>query len=76
MAEVKFVGHSGKKILLMDFSHESGALSVVQAGEKAMQVVRSAPQPRSVRGLLDLSGTPLNSVTRDTMKKISRSNGL
>ena len=75
MPEVKFVDHNGGKILLIDFSNGSGNLSIVETAEQAMQIVRSTGQPRSIRGLLDLTGTSLNRVVRSTMKKMSRNNG-
>jgi hypothetical protein len=75
MPEVKFIEHSAERILLIDFSNYSDELSVVEAAEKAMRIVRSTGQPRSIRGLLDLSGTPLNSVVGDAMRRMSRSNG-
>ncbi len=75
MSEVRFIEHSGGRILLMDFSNKSGKLSVADAAEDAMRVVRETGQPHSIRGLLDLSGTPLNKGIRDTMKRMSKNNG-
>ncbi len=75
MPDVKFVEHHGERILLIDFSNDSGKLTVGEAGEEAMQLVRSSGEPHSIRGVLDLSGRPLERGVRETMKKMSRSNG-
>lgn len=75
MPEVRFVDHHGERILLIDFSNASGNLSIVETAEHAMQIVRSTGESRSIRGLLDLSGTSLNRVVRNTMKNMSRNNG-
>ena len=75
MPKVRFVDHDGERILLIDFSDAGGDLSIVETAEEAMHIVRSTGQPRSIRGLLDLSGTSLSRVVRDTMKKMSRNNG-
>jgi hypothetical protein len=75
MPGVNYVDHNGERILLIDFSKRSGNPGIVVTAEQAMQIVRSTGQPRSIRGLLDLSGTPLNRAVRDTMKKMSRNNG-
>jgi hypothetical protein len=40
-----------------------------------MQLVRSTNQRRSIRGMVDLSGTPLNKVVRGTVKRMSQNNG-
>jgi hypothetical protein len=75
MPGVNFVDHNGERILLIDFSDGGGTLSIVETAKQATQIVRSTGQPRSIRGLLDLSGRPLNRVVRDTMKKMSGNNG-
>jgi hypothetical protein len=75
MPEVKFVDHKGERILLIDFSNGRGNLSIIQTAEQAMEIVRSTGERRSIRGLLDLSGTSLNGVVRDAMKKMSKNNG-
>jgi hypothetical protein len=75
MPGVNFVDHNGERILLIDFSDGGGTLSIVETAKQATQIVRSTGQARSIRGLLDLSGRPLNRVVRDTMKKMSGNNG-
>jgi hypothetical protein len=72
---VKFIEHFGERILLIDFSKVSGTLSIIETAEEAMQIVRSSGQPHSIRGMLDFSGTPLNRAVRDSMKKMSKTNG-
>lgn len=75
MPEVKFIGHSGVQILLVDFSHATNGRGVAETAEEAMALVNSTGQPRSIRGLLDFTGTPLNRRVRESMKKMSRNNG-
>ena len=75
MPGVKFIEHGGERILLMDFSNAGDGQGIVETAEKAMRLVRSTNQKHSVRGLMDLSGTPLDKVVRGTMKRMSRSNG-
>jgi hypothetical protein len=75
MPDVKLINHSGEKILLMDFSNAKDSREIVETAEKAMQLVRSINQKRSIRGLLDFSGTSLNKVVRETMRKMSQNNG-
>ena len=75
MPDVKFEDHDGKRILLIDFSNAKGNQGIVDTTEEAMRLVRSINQQRSIRGLLDLSGTSLNKVVRETMRKMSKNNG-
>lgn len=75
MPDVKFIDHSGEKILLIDFSNAKDSQGIVETAEKAIQLVRSINQQRSIRGLLDLSGISLNKVVRETMRKMSQNNG-
>jgi hypothetical protein len=75
MPDVNFIDHGGEKILLIDFSNTQNYQSIVETAERAIQLVRSINQQKSIRGLLDLSGTPLNKVVRETMRKMSKNNG-
>ncbi|HMK38054.1 MAG TPA: hypothetical protein VK569_01860 [Bacteroidota bacterium] len=75
MPAVTFVEHSGKRILVMDFSNDRDARCVAETARDAMHIVRSSGEPHSIRGLLDFSGTPLSGTVRDTMKNMSRNNG-
>ncbi len=75
MPDVKFVDHGGKKVLLMDFSNAKDGREIVETAEEAMRLVRLMNQQRSIRGLLDLSGTSFNKVVRETMMKMSKNNG-
>jgi hypothetical protein len=75
MPNAQFVDHDGTRILLIDFSRGSGPQSIVETSEEAMRLVRSVDERRSVRGLIDLSGTSLNKVVRGSMRRMSRNNG-
>jgi hypothetical protein len=75
MPDVKFEDHGNKKILLIDFSNAKDSQGIVDTAEEVMRLVRSINQQRSIRGMLDLSGTPLNKVVRETMRKMSKNNG-
>ena len=75
MPDVKFEDHGDERILLIDFSNAKDSQGIVETAEEAMRLVRSINQQRSVRGLLDLSGTSLNKVVRQTMRKMSKNNG-
>lgn len=75
MAEVKILDHGSKRVLLVDFSNANDNRRIVETAEEAMRIVRSTNQRRSVRGLIDLSGTSLNKVVREVLKKMSQSNG-
>jgi hypothetical protein len=61
--------------LLIDLSHPSGKEDLLSRAEEAMQFVRSAGTPRSVRGLVDLTKTPINKTGREALKRMSRNNG-
>jgi hypothetical protein len=75
MPEVRYSEHNGERILLIDFSIGSSKSSVVEAAEEAMRLVRSTGRPHSIRAMLDFSGASLNKVVRDSMKRMSKSNG-
>ena len=75
MPDVKFEDHGGERVLLIDLSNAKDGQGIVETSEEAMRLVRSINQQRSVRGLLDLSGTSLNKVVRGTMRKMSKNNG-
>jgi hypothetical protein len=72
---VKFEDYGGKRVLLIDFSNAKGDQGIIETAEQAMRLVHSGNQKRSVRGLLDLSGTSLNKVVRETTMKMSKNNG-
>jgi hypothetical protein len=75
MPEVRFIEHTGKRVLLMDFSHSDGGPELIQTAGQAMEIVRSTGVRHSILGLLDLTGTPLNRSVRAIMKKMSANNG-
>ena len=75
MPEVKFVDHGGGRVLLMDFSKAKDGQEIFETAEETMRIVRSIDGPRSIRGLIDFSGTSLNKVVREIMMKMSRHNG-
>jgi hypothetical protein len=75
LAGVKILDHGGQRVLLVDLSSANAGKGIVDTAEEAIRIVQSTNQKRSVRGLIDLSGTSLNKVVRETMKKMSRSNG-
>lgn len=75
MPDVKFIDHGGERVLLMDFSNAKDGQEIVETAEEVMRLVRLTDQQRSIRGLLDLSGTSFNKVVRETMMKMSRNNG-
>ena len=75
MPDVKFEEHGGERILLINFSNAKDSQGIVETAEEAMRLVRSINQQRSVRGLLDLSGTSLNKVVREVLRKMSKNNG-
>ena len=75
MPDVKFEDHGDERILLINFSNAKDSQGIVETAEEAMRLVRSINQQRSVRGLLDLSGTSLNKVVREAMRKMSKNNG-
>jgi hypothetical protein len=72
---VKFIDHGSERVLLIDLSNAKDDQEIVGTAEEAMRLVRSINQQRSIRGLLDLSGTSLNKVVRETMMKMSKNNG-
>jgi hypothetical protein len=65
----------GVKVLLVDLTRDADGPSLDERAEAAMRLVRSAGVPRSVRGLLDLTGTPLDATGRAVLKRMSRHNG-
>lgn len=75
MAEVKILDHGGQRVLLVDLSSAHGGQGIVETAEEAIRIVQSTNKKRSIRGLIDLSGTSLNKVVRGTLKKMSQSNG-
>ncbi len=75
MPGVKFIDHGGERVLLMDFSNAKDGQEIVETAEEAMRLVRLINQQRSIRGLLDLSGTSFNKVVREAMMKMSKNNG-
>jgi hypothetical protein len=75
MPGTSFIDHKGERLLLVDFSNAFDDQEIAEAAEEAMKLVRSTNQRRSVRGLIDLSGTPMNKAVRETLKKMSRNNG-
>ena len=75
MPDVKFEDHGGERILVINFSNAKDSQDIIKTAEEAMRLVRTINQQRSVRGLLDLSGTSLNKVVRETMRKMSKNNG-
>jgi hypothetical protein len=75
MPDVKFIDHGSEQILLMDFSNAKDGQEIVETAEEVMRVVRSINQQRSIRGLLDFSGTSFNKVVRESMMKMSGNNG-
>ena len=75
MAEVKILDHGGQRVLLVDLSSVNTGQGIVETAEEAIRIVQSTNQQRSVRGLIDLSGTSLNKDVRGTLKKMSQSNG-
>ena len=75
MPDVKFIDHGGERVLLMDFSKAKDGQEIVETAEEVMRLVRSTDQQRSIRGLIDFSGTSFNKVVRETMMKMSRNNG-
>ena len=75
MPDVKFVDHCSERVILIDFSNAKDDQEIIETAEEAMRLVRSINQQRSIRGLLDLSGTSLNKVVRETMMKMSKNNG-
>lgn len=75
MPEALFVEHKGARILLVDFTDSGDNQRILETAEEAIRIVASTDQPRSVRALIDLSGTSLNKVVRGTLKRMSRNNG-
>jgi hypothetical protein len=76
MPGVKFVDHCNERVLLIDFSNAKDDQEIVGIAEEAMRIVRSNNKQHSIRGLLDLSGTSLNKIVRETMMKMSKNNRL
>ncbi len=75
MSDVKFVDHRGERVLLIDLSNAKDGQEIVEIAKEAMRLVRLTNQQRSIRGLLDFSGTSFNKVVREAMMKMSKNNG-
>ena len=72
MAEVKFINHKGRRILLMDYSNSSKEESA-KAFEYTKTVVAKEP-PKSVVGLVDISGSPFDKELVEQMKNLAAHN--
>ncbi len=72
MAEVKWIEHAGKKILLMDFSY-SEKQEVLDAVKKTMSITEKEP-PASILGLVDVSKSSFDNDVAASMKELAKHN--
>ncbi len=75
MPEVKILDHNGQRVLLIDLSNAYQGKGVAETAEEAIRIVISTNQKKSIRGMIDLSGTPLTTNVRNAMKRMSQNNG-
>jgi hypothetical protein len=75
MPEVRILDHTGQRVLLIDLSNARQGKGVAETAEEAIRIVKSTNQMKSIRGMIDLSGTPLTTDVRNAMKKMSQNNG-
>lgn len=69
MAEVKFINHKGKKILLMDFTY-SKPEEMLEAIEETKKIVRKYPE-KSILGLVDVRYSPFDAELSDALKELA-----
>ncbi|MGD0566161.1 MAG: hypothetical protein ABSA34_02380 [Candidatus Goldiibacteriota bacterium] len=69
MAEVKFINHKGKKILLMDFAY-SKPEEMLLAVEDAKRTVKRLPE-KSVCVLVDVRCSPFEQSLSDAVKELA-----
>jgi len=72
MAEVKFVPHKGKKILLMDYSN-SEKEDILKAIAETKLLVAKEP-PKSVLGIVNVTGSGFNSDVSNALKDLAKHN--
>jgi hypothetical protein len=75
MPEVKILDHSGQRVMFIDLSNARQGKGVAETAEEAIRIVKSTNQKKSIRGMIDLSGTRLTEDVRNAMKKMSQNNG-
>lgn len=75
MPDVQFIERGDKQILLIDLSAISDYRMVPDLIEKAIRLAQSGQSAGSVRTLMDLSGTRINSEILSSLKSLSRNNG-
>ena len=69
MAEVKYINHKGKKILLMDFTY-SKPEEMIEAIEKTKKLIVKNPE-KSVLGLVDVRYSPFDTDLSEALKKLA-----
>ena len=75
MAKVQFVVHQDQQILLLDFSGVREASELKSLADRAIELVGTTTLPKSILGLIDLTGTPVRKGTRLSLQRMSRGNG-
>jgi hypothetical protein len=75
MAEVKFIEHEGKRVLLMDFSDITSVGLLSKLVDESIQLVQAVNVRRSVLALMDLSNTRIDRQVVVSLKRLSRNNG-
>jgi hypothetical protein len=75
MAEVQYITHNDNHILLIDFVGISDYRVVPSLIEKAVHLAQSSEGSRSIRTLIDLSGTRINRQIISSFRTLSRNNG-
>jgi hypothetical protein len=75
MAEVKFIEHEGKRVLLMDFSDITRVGLLSKLVDESIQLVQAVNVRRSVLALMDLSNTRIDREVVASLKRLSRNNG-
>jgi hypothetical protein len=76
MSSVKIINHSGKQILLMDFTNLDDYNLLDSLVNESIKIVQSSKNKKSVLALLDITNTSINRKVLSSFKKLSESNRL
>jgi len=74
MSAAEFIEHSGKRVLLMDFSDSSDIHAVIKTAEEAIALVAGTKQQGSLLGLVDLSGVRFTREVQCAVKRMAAHN--
>jgi hypothetical protein len=73
MNKIDFITHSGKKILVEDFTNMKPGSDFIDRLGDAKKIIASQPA-KSVLALFDVSGTTFNNTTLEAMKEFTKAN--